>query len=159
MHSSSEMLKGDEDRWRYQFIISFCGRLTYIETLWNLWTEAWIDLVPHMSICFASVRWLKNRIWTPLSRWLDYFCCIELDINNPYEILFNCYKGPFAVMTNTIILIAKHYIYVRHCLKEKLIFASLVQAISQCKFLEQCIAKRNKKCDKFEKKWQMYDKV
>ena len=28
-------------------ITSFFGRLTYIETLWNLWNEAWIDLVPH----------------------------------------------------------------------------------------------------------------
>ena len=28
-------------------ITSFFGRLTYIETLWNLWNEAWLDLVPH----------------------------------------------------------------------------------------------------------------
>ena len=31
----------------FHVITSFCGGLMYIETLWNLWTEAWIDLVPH----------------------------------------------------------------------------------------------------------------
>ena len=60
----------------FLFITSLCGHLTYIETLWKLWNEAWID--PMEMFCsrhtFFMTRYGSSNIrWcscTPMCHWL-----------------------------------------------------------------------------------------
>ena len=58
---------------------------------------------------FMQCELVQKRIWRPLSRWLDYYCNITLDID-AYEYIFSVYKDVFSSMVNTIILIVKQYL-------------------------------------------------
>ena len=62
---------------------------------------------------FCKCPVIQSKVWQPLAKWLDYFCYIHLEINDAFVIIFNKYKGSFPLMVNTIVLIAKHYIYVK----------------------------------------------
>ena len=92
---------------------------------------------------------------------MDYYCFVKLDIT-PYEIIFNKYKEEFELMVNTIILIAKNFIYTKRCLQEPLLFSALIVNISNYKNIEERIVKTNisvKSSKKHKNKWLMYDKV
>ena len=107
---------------------------------------------------FCKCEYVLQKIWYPLKRWLDYFCFIPITIE-PYEIIFNEYKGEFDELVNTIILTTKYFIYSRKCMNENLHFQELMSVIAQTKQIEKLAAKRTKTYDKYEKKWLMYDKV
>ena len=64
---------------------------------------------------FCEWQIAKKKIWKPLIRWLDYFCYIQIDCDQPEIILLQMYNDSFRLMTNTIILIAKQYIYSAKC--------------------------------------------
>ena len=119
----------------------FCG----------LYDESYTHLLVHCHI-------VKRSIWFLLTKWLDYFCNINLDVS-AQQIIFNEYKEAFALMVNMIILIAKQYIYAKKCLNQKLCFVKLIENITQMKNLEGFIAKRNKNIEKHERKWCMYDRI
>ena len=108
---------------------------------------------------FCKCSIVRQKRWVPLTRWLDYFCFAEVDIEDPYAMLFNRFKGCFANMINTILLIAKYYIYVKRCLKEDLRFIELTTMITQYKNIEAYIAKKNQKSKNHNQKWLMYDKI
>ena len=62
-------------------------------------------------------------------------------------------------MINTIILIAKQYIYSAKCLQEKISFQALVCKINRYKNSKYLSAKKNKRTKEHENKWMLYDKV
>ena len=108
---------------------------------------------------FVKCEIVRKSIWKPLIRWLDYYCYIEFT-SDPLDILFCTFKGLFAKLVNTVILIAKYYIYVKKCLEQKLILIELITEITNFKKLEKYIATKNLKLLKnHEKKWQMYDRI
>ena len=120
-------------------------------TFCNKYSEDYVHL-------FVNCQKVRSILWYPLSKWLSYFCNIDLDIDE-YKIIFNQYKDSFPAMVNTIILITKHYIYVKRCLQDRLHFVELIQTISDYKNLESIIAYRNQKSKKHKAKWLMYDCV
>ena len=99
-----------------------------------------------------------RKIWSALSKWLRYFCYIDLEIDES-QLLLNLYKDSFKNMTNTIILITKQYIYRCKCYKSKPIFQELIAEITHYKKIEKYIAVKKNKVNNFKKKWLMYDKV
>ena len=56
-------------------------------------------------------------------------------------------------------LIVKHYIYAKKCLKEKLCLIDVVNVISKYQKLEEIIAIRQRKYKCFQKKCAIYGKV
>ena len=99
---------------------------------------------------------VKKTIWTPLQKWLDYFCYIEFD-PTPEVILLNRYKDSCMNMVNTIILITKQYIYSTKCLQNTLSFRNLITKISQYKTMEEIVAKKSNKLNVHNRKWYLYD--
>ena len=138
----------------------------------NIMFKKW-QIVPNMNCSFCNIERqvetyvhlfcecpiVLQRIWYPLCKWLDYFCYAEVNVHDPYELLFIRFKGCFADMVNMILLITKHFIYIKRCLKEKLRFIELSTVITQYKNIEAVIAKKNLKTQKRDQKWLMYDKV
>ena len=104
---------------------------------------------------FVHCEEVIHKIWLPLKQWLYYYCNVEFNIE-AYEILFNKYADSFSDLINTIILIAKQFIYATRCLDEKLSFPALISKISQHCALEGIVAKKNKTLRKYRRKWHMY---
>ena len=114
-------------------------------------TETYI----HLFIKCSHVK----KLWYTLAKWLDHFCYIDIYDIDPYELIFNMYKGCFSQLVNTILLITKQFFYARKCLKEPLNFASLAHKISGYRNLEFISAIKNHKMWKFNQKWHIYDLV
>ena len=131
------------ERWKIKpnALCSFCGKE--------------LESYKHL---FVTCTTVLLKIWRPLRRWVDYYCNVQIDID-AYTILFNMYKDAFADMINTIILITKHFIYVKRCLQHSLNFTELIASISEFKNLEYVIAQRKRIQSKHQKKWLMYDLV
>ena len=97
-----------------------------------------------------------QRLWKNLTKWLKYFCAIQIEFT-PDLIILNNYSGYAKEAVNTIILITKFYIYCVRCDGNKTIqFQNLVSKIAYYKQIEQFIATRNNKCKKHDLKWQAY---
>ena len=55
------------------------------------------EMVTHL---FVKCQNVQQKIWLPLTKWLDNFCYIKLPIDS-YTIVFNEYKDSFPVLVNT----------------------------------------------------------
>ena len=99
-----------------------------------------------------------NHILKLLKRWLYHFCFIQFDLE-AYVIIFNAYKDAFPNLVNTIILIAKYYIFVQKVKSDELSFQALICSISKYKRIEEIIAIRSGKLNKHRKKWKMYERI
>ena len=108
---------------------------------------------------FTKCEHVKKKIWYPLSRWLYNFCLIQLDVNQEFELLFNAYKDSFPQIVNLIILIAKHYVYVKRCLLAPLSFTELIANIAHHRTIEEVISKRTNTHSKFKAKWSIYNRI
>ena len=113
------------------------------------------EIVLHM---FAKCKHVIAKIWTPLKKWLYHFCFIELEICE-FEIIFNEYIDSFPNLVNTLILITKQYIYAARCQECNLCFPELIKLIAKYGNIEQMIAKKNKKSQEFDRKWEIYNRV
>ena len=69
------------------------------------------------------------------------------------NVIMNNYKGPFADLINTCLLITKQYIYACKCLNLPLSFVNLVQKFYDMQNYERIIALRNNKMYRFNLKW------
>ena len=69
-----------------------------------------------------------KEIWKYLERWLSYMLQIPVTLNM-VNVICNNIKGPWADLINTVVLIAKQYIYATKCTKADLSFLSLAQEI------------------------------
>ena len=96
-----------------------------------------------------------NLLWKNCEKWLLYICKIELKITKQLVILNN-YVGQFQEFINTVLQIAKQYIYATKCLKQNLNFVELITKINEMYRDETYIAKREHKMYKNEKKWNIY---
>ena len=120
----------------------------------NLIRSKWEDVSPLCSFCqnaeetivhlLTNCIIVKDKIWKPLYKWLDYFCNVQVQFD-PDVVIFNAYKDSFSHMTNTIILITKQYIYSAKCLQEQLYFPQLVTKISLYKKIRRSISKKKQK--------------
>ena len=100
----------------------------------------------------------EQRIWTALNKWLNHYCNIQANFECAM-VIFNGYKDAFADMTNTIILITKHYIYKQKRNVEKPVFIELVKEISKYKTTEIRAARLKGTVKKIKNKWSIYDTV
>ena len=98
-----------------------------------------------------------KSFWEKLQRWLDYICALSLDVQDVPALIFNTYKGPFADMVNTIILITKYHVFANRCQGKKLNFIELIASISKFKRIEEVVAGKINKTEKHDHKWCMYD--
>ena len=169
-----------DKRWRNiitdVYTISNCTKLRWFQfrllnhiLTTNLQRSKWnTEISPKCVFCqkedesiihlFVTCEVVKKAIWLPLNKWLEYYCCIKIDID-ANTILLNLYKDCFRIMTNTIILICKQYIYSTKCLNHKLSFVQLISKISHYKLLEKLSAQKVNRNDIHEKKWLMYDLI
>ena len=96
-----------------------------------------------------------NKLWSQLSRWLDYICGIDMTLSGDVVILNN-YKGENALLVNTLILIVKQYIYAQSCMQKPLNFIQCLAKIHRICNLEYMIAKEHNKLPKHNMKWGKY---
>ena len=113
------------------------------------------EMLTHLLVGCQKVQ---QKIWLPQIKWLENFCLIKFTIDT-YIIVFNEYKDSFPELVNTIVLIAKQYIYATKCLEKQLSFFQLSSKINQVREIEKYIAKKNNTMSKFQARWQIYDKV
>ena len=113
-----------------------------------------IETIRHLLVDCESVK----KLWSTLKTWLNHFCALTINLT-PYEIIFNKYKGAFAPLVNTLILITKYYIYVQRCLNKKLNFYELITAIEKYKKVEFVVAWKENKLKKCRYKWCLYDMI
>ena len=96
-----------------------------------------------------------KAFWKALFRWLKYIC--KYDSKPSAEnIIFNDIKGLNREFVNTVILLAKHHIYVCKCKEEKLKLIDLTAKVHNLFILESNIAHRTNKVKTFKKKWKTY---
>ena len=105
---------------------------------------------------FVQCKYVQRTIWRPLMKWLYYFCNIDFVPEADVIIPLN-YKDSFPNMVNTIILIAKQYIFSTRCLEKVMNFTTLVTKISTYKKLEELSAQKRNNLKVHNAKWLMYD--
>ena len=98
-------------------------------------------------------------LWKAINRWFQYMFKIECTIT--YElIILNNFVGQYDMFINTVILLAKQYIYTTRCLYEKerkvVKFNIFTQRLYNLYKDELYIAQKNQKLFKHEKKWAIY---
>lgn len=71
----------------------------------------------------------------------------------PELIILNNQKGQNAQFVNTVILIAKQYIYATKCMDKKLKVIIFTTKLMQYEQIEKLYALKSKKLRKHEKKW------
>lgn len=115
----------------------FCGNKK--ETLLHLFVE-----------CTEVIKF-----WKAIFKWLKYICnCkIEWDDQIQEAILFNNRTGKNRWFLNTVLLIAKQYIYASKCLDKKLKVIEFTARLYQYQQAETLIALRTHKWKKYKKKW------
>ena len=84
------------------------------------------------------------KIWLCLFRLIDYFCDIQLEINEE-NILLNNYPGPRKHLVNTLIVICKQYIYATKCLGENLVFDKCMAKVGDWYNVEKYLSTNVKK--------------
>ena len=84
-----------------------------------------------------------KRFWECLKRWLYHFCFLPVEFNDR-EIILNEYKDSFPDLVNTLILIAKYYIYAQKCLKKPINFHQYIGRVVKFKKIEFEVAKKRK---------------
>ena len=132
----------NRNKWdnRIPSLCHFCGKST------EMYVHLFV-LCPHIV-----------KIWKVLTKWLYYFCNINLTISKE-TVIFNSYNDSFKDMVNFIILVVKQYIYAQKCPDLPLVFRELIVKIRYYKNLEYISAKKCKNLTHFQKNWNMYDKV
>ena len=95
---------------------------------------------------------IAKKIWEALAKWLKYMCNIELQVD-ARTIVINNYKGTYAPLTNTIILITKQHLYAANCLGETPRITSILDKIKDLYYVEWNIAQQNENMTKHTKKW------
>lgn len=98
---------------------------------------------------------IVKRFWTAFQRWLKYIFDIVFEIDE-YNIVFNAYSGIGKLIVNTMILVAKQYIYSAKCKNEIPKFIQFVPKISQIHAIEKTIALRQNKFQKYNEKWRIF---
>ena len=101
---------------------------------------------------------VQKYVWKPLKRWLYHHCFLDFNIEM-YDILLLRYRDSCKNLVNTIILIAKQYIYATKCLKRKLNFAEIMFKVNEYRTIELVSAIKANKKKIHQLKWSMYDKV
>ena len=76
-----------------------------------------IETINHL---LTGCEVVNKCIWIPLFKWLSYMCGEKIEII-PKKIILNTYKG----ITNTCVLIVKHYVYVTKCVGTELNFMQM----------------------------------
>ena len=94
-------------------------------------------------------------IWQALQRWFKYHFNMLVECSESLVILNN-YKGQHAKLINTIILIAKQYIYAQKCANEQLNFAQITQKVHNMYLDEKFISKKKNAQHKNNVKWKLY---
>ena len=108
------------------------------------------------------IMWYRSeikRFWEIFKRWCNYIFDIQVLLSHPATIIYNNYKGPHRRMINTMILIAKQYIYACTCLEEKVKFNKFYQEIIRVYYVELQIAHDNGYTRKHALKWQQLNRA
>ena len=113
------------------------------------------EMIIHL---FVHCNVVKKKVWTPLTRWLHHHCFLNFEVN-PYHILLLRYNDSCRDLVNTIILIAKQYIYATKCTAKILNFKELMYKVNLYRTVEEVTAIKNNKYAYHELKWSLYDRV
>lgn len=120
-------------------LCTFCNR--YTETIVHLFWDC------------PVVR----NFWTQVERYLQEHCYEDrFDLNSSQmamRMLFNKVVSNPVDYLNTIILIAKRYIYVARCATDPLSLHACLNSILKYKKTELYVAAQNHKMDKYNAKW------
>ena len=97
-----------------------------------------------------------KRIWVALSRWVKYFMQLEVQFV-PELIVFNHYMGQNAQLINTIIIIAKQFIYAKKCKQILPNFVALTEKIIHWYNIEKTFAIATGNVSQLKRKWKKYE--
>ena len=105
---------------------------------------------------FFDCKYVKS-FWTAVSRWVRYMIdgSFQLEFS---KIMLNRYGGKNSKLLNTIILLAKHYIYVQRCKNESLNFCQFLYKVTELYNDEKYIALKNDKIKIHDEKWDKLQK-
>ena len=110
------------------------------------------EIMTHLFFTCTKVK----KIWSALSRWLNYHCKIKYTPELS-TIITNDVKGSNAKLINTCILVTKQYVYSKKCANEQLKFIEASRKIHELYIDEMFLAKQNGNIKKHKKKWHGYE--
>ena len=96
------------------------------------------------------------KLWTGVTKWLGYMLKSKVTLTNA-EIIMNNYQGQFKDTVNTVILIAKQYVYASCCMNEKISFMDLALRVQDYRKIEKITQYKLKKSQKYYEKWNMFE--
>ena len=96
-----------------------------------------------------------QKFWKAVNKWLRYVCNLEIELTEP-NIILNNIKGRNSELLNTIVLLAKQYIYAVKCLEEELKAQVFVKRLYELYYVEQAIAMEYNRKVKHDKKWKKF---
>lgn len=93
-----------------------------------------------------------QKLWKAFYKWILYFHKLKI-LLSPAEIMLGTYKGKLASLVNSMVLIAKFYIYRSKVQKTIMKFVDFITEVNKYKLLEERIATKNDKLYKYARKW------
>ena len=107
----------------------------------------------HLMLECTKVR----KFWETLNRWLQNMCNLNIKMS-PAIIILNNVRGLDNQLQNTIILLAKHYIYATKCMGKQLKASKFAMQLYNLYVTEKEIAWKNRRVTQCKKKWNKYIK-
>ena len=98
-----------------------------------------------------------SDFWKNLKKWVEYTCKIKMELN-ALVIVTNKNNGREKLFLDTIIIVAKQYIYATKCLNEKLKINVFLSKLYSLYVTEKEIALQTGIKGTYKRKWSTYEK-
>ena len=129
---------------------------------WNRWDRTVSDLCTFCKSAKETVIHLlweckeAQILWKAITKWFKEILEIHVEIDLQV-IICNKYRGRGEKnLIDTIILIAKNYLYICRCKQEQPKLIQLMCKVHETFLIEKNIATTNQRLSKFERKWNVY---
>ena len=97
-----------------------------------------------------------QSFWKAVVKWVKYVCGIDMVLTNSL-IIINKNSGKDKAFLDTILLIAKQYIYATKCLKENLNVNKMLNKVHDMYIIEKEVALQRSAKKRFNEKWKKYE--
>ena len=133
------------------------GRLSTNNTVakWNKEVDKYCTFCTSYEETMHHLLWsckFVQNLWKALFRWLKLALGVQIEYTDK-SIILNTFIGQYTDCINTIIMIAKYYIYVTRCYEDKLEFIQLMKKIRVYYTDDKILASTCNKNFKFMTKW------
>ena len=148
--TKSTKLQYFQYRLRHRKIVTNSLRYRWDSTISPLCTFCGLQGESQFHIFWECVK--LTKFWQSMQRWFKYMFQLNLVLTPPM-IIYNNYIGMHKDLINTVILIAKQYIYSCKCQQKSINFVIMLQKVFEHMEIERAIAMSNSTFSKFYRKW------